>query len=95
MPDDFGIDKKSLAYVLILVLTGNAGVVWLNKANPDMRADAFTATEAKELKDSLIDQQKDIKIIYAIQQTMLHRMSEREKTADKILQRLRALERRQ
>ena len=80
MSDDTPFDKKTLAYVLILVMSGNAGVVLLNKTQPDLRADAFTATDAKELKS-------EIKLIYSIQQTMLHRMGERER-ADKELKSL-------
>ena len=80
MPDEMSFDKKTLAYVLILVMSGNAGVVLLNKTQPELRADAFTATDAKELKS-------EINLIYAIQQTMLHRMSERER-ADKELKNL-------
>ena len=80
MSDDTPFDKKTLAYVLILVMSGNAGVVLLNKTNPELRADSFTGTDAKELKS-------EIKLIYAIQQTMLHRMAERER-ADKELKNL-------
>ena len=45
--------KKLLVGVLIAVLGGNAGVIVLNKSSPSVRADAFTATDAKELKEEL------------------------------------------
>ena len=46
--------KKLLVGVLIAVLGGNAGVIALNKSSPSVRADAFTATDAKEMKEELI-----------------------------------------
>ena len=46
--------RKLLVGVLIAVLGGNAGVIALNKSSPSVRADAFTATNAKELKEDLM-----------------------------------------
>ena len=46
--------KKLLVGVLLAVLGGNAGVIALNKSSPSVRADAFTATDAKELKEDLM-----------------------------------------
>jgi hypothetical protein len=49
--DEFsGVQKKIMAWLLIGVLGGNALVITLNKANPDMRSDPFTGTDAEELE---------------------------------------------
>ena len=84
--DQFTFDKKTLGWLLVAILGGNIGVVTLNRVSPDMRADAFTATEAKKM-------QSEINTIHAIQQTMIFRMSQREQQDKEMINRLRALER--
>ena len=71
MPDEMSFDKKTLAYVLILVMSGNAGVVFLNKTNPELRADSFTGQEGKDLEIR-------INRIDAEQQKMIWRMVKQE-----------------
>ena len=48
--DEITIDKKVLAYILIAILGGNAGVVLLNKGTPVARSDPFTGKEGRELE---------------------------------------------
>jgi len=84
--DQFSFDKKTLGWLLVAILGGNIGVVTLNRVSPDMRADAFTATEAKKM-------QAEITAIHAIQQTMLFRMAQREQQDKEMLNRIRTLER--
>ena len=84
--DQFSFDKKTLGWLLVAILGGNIGVVTLNRVAPEMRADAFTATEAKKM-------QAEITAIHAIQQTMLFRMAQREQESKEMLNRIRTLER--
>ena len=69
-----GIQKKIFAWLLIAVLGSNAGMLALNKANPQFRADAFTGQEGKELESR-------INRIDAEQQKMIWRMVKQEAAA--------------
>jgi len=66
-----GIQKKLFLWLFVAVLGGNAGVIALNKANPELRADAFTGQEGKELE-------RRIDTINAEQQKMIWRMLKQE-----------------
>ena len=69
-----GIQKKLFLWLFVAVLGGNAGVIALNKANPESRADPFTGTEGKELE-------RRIDRIDAEQQKMIWRMVNQETAA--------------
>ena len=66
-----GVQKRLIGWILIAVLGGNAGAM-LNLGTSKVRSDPFTGSQGRDL-------QKQLNKIDAIQQTMLHRMQERER----------------
>ena len=62
-----GLQKKLFLWLFVAVLGGNAGVIAINKSNPQSRADPFTGAEGKELE-------RRIDRIDAEQQKMIWRM---------------------
>ena len=74
-----GVQKKLIGWILIAVLGGNAGAM-LNLGTSKVRSDPFTGSEGREM-------QKQLNKVDAIQQTMLHRMANRERE-DRELQKM-------
>ena len=74
------VQKKLIFWIIVAVLGGNAGAM-LNLGTSKVRSDPFTGTEAREM-------QRQLNKVDAIQQTMLHRMQNRERDDREILQML-------